>query len=211
MTIVVVHQNSTCPHRLYVAETLQDICKAAELQDPTCEGVQAVHVKMDEGKVSLECEGVNLLGLCQLPLKSVDHNKIYTNNIRHVRNTYGVEAARTSVVREIRAVFNHYGIGVDHRHLSLIADYMTHAGGLRPFSRLGMMHSTSPLLQMTYETSGQYLAAACKDAVVDTMHSPASSIILGQPPAVGTGMVELLVDLSPQIPHFKEARKFTFE
>jgi hypothetical protein len=36
----------------------------------------------------------------------------------------GVEAARQSIVNEIGAVFNVYGISIDTRHLSLIADYM---------------------------------------------------------------------------------------
>lgn len=37
---------------------------------------------------------------------------------------YGIEAARDSIIRELRAVFSVYGIAVNHRHLSLIADYM---------------------------------------------------------------------------------------
>ena len=36
----------------------------------------------------------------------------------------GVEAARQAITREIKGVFNVYGIGVDPRHLGLIADYM---------------------------------------------------------------------------------------
>ena len=38
---------------------------------------------------------------------------------------YGVEAARTAITKEIQSVFAPYGISVDYRHLSLIADYMT--------------------------------------------------------------------------------------
>jgi DNA-directed RNA polymerase I subunit RPA1 len=36
----------------------------------------------------------------------------------------GVEAARNAIIKEIANVFSVYGIGVDFRHLSLIADYM---------------------------------------------------------------------------------------
>lgn len=39
---------------------------------------------------------------------------------------YGVEACRATIVREVRSVFGAYGIGVDPRHLFLIADWMTH-------------------------------------------------------------------------------------
>jgi hypothetical protein len=42
---------------------------------------------------------------------------------------YGVEACRATIVREVSGVFGAYGIGVDPRHLSLIADFMTHLVG----------------------------------------------------------------------------------
>mmetsp|Transcript_45440 Transcript_45440/g.81752 ORF Transcript_45440/g.81752 Transcript_45440/m.81752 type:complete len:1846 (+) Transcript_45440:80-5617(+) len=198
MTLVVIHRYNQCPHSLFVGEVLHGICKTAELQDPACAGVNAVHVKTDK-EIALECEGINLFGLQALPPDMVDHSKIYTNDIRKILETFGVEAARNSVVREVKNVFGHYGIEVDHRHLSLIADYMAQAGGLRAFNRLGMIHSPSPLLQMSYETTMQFLSTACQEDLMDNMTSPASSIVLGQPPTVGTGMVNLLVDLESQL------------
>ncbi|CAE7564648.1 rpa1 [Symbiodinium natans] len=210
LTIIVTHNHAQCPHSLFVGEVLRGVLSAATLQDPACEGVQAVHVKVENDKVSLECEGINLFGLQCLSPALVGHNQIYTNNLRHVLDIYGVEAARASVVREVRGVFGHYGIQVDHRHLSLIADYMAQAGGLRPFNRLGMIHCTSPLLQMSYETTMQFLSTACKEDLLDNMVSPASAIVLGQPPAVGTGVVNLLVDLDPPDPPWKKQRRFKF-
>ena len=37
-----------------------------------------------------------------------------------------MEAARATIMHEVSSVFNAYGIGVDPRHLCLIADFMTH-------------------------------------------------------------------------------------
>lgn len=37
---------------------------------------------------------------------------------------YGVEAGRMAIIKEIEAVFAVYNIEIDHRHLSLLADYM---------------------------------------------------------------------------------------
>ncbi len=34
-------------------------------------------------------------------------------------------------------MFDVYGIGVDTRHLSLVADYMTQHGDYRPMNRMG--------------------------------------------------------------------------
>jgi len=41
-----------------------------------------------------------------------------------VLQNYGVEAARNAVIEELIGVFSVYGIAVNHRHLSLVADYM---------------------------------------------------------------------------------------
>jgi DNA-directed RNA polymerase I subunit RPA1 len=41
-----------------------------------------------------------------------------------ILNTYGVEAARAAIIKEISVVFAVYGIDVNPRHLTLVADYM---------------------------------------------------------------------------------------
>ncbi len=56
----------------------------------------------------------------------VDVNGITTNDVGAVLQSLGVEAARSALLTEIARVFGVYGIGVDQRHLSLIADFMTH-------------------------------------------------------------------------------------
>merc|ERR1711879_591702 len=53
-----------------------------------------------------------------------------------------------------------YGIGVDPRHLAIIADYMTFEGGYKPFNRAGMNMSTSPYQKMSFETTPVFLADA---------------------------------------------------
>ncbi|CAE7822775.1 rpa1, partial [Symbiodinium sp. KB8] len=91
-------------------------------------------------------EGVNLNAAWNFS-EIIDAKRIYTNDIGAVLRTYGVEAARSAIVREISNVFGVYGISVDNRHLGLIADYMTFSGGYRPMNRLGMNALTSPFLK----------------------------------------------------------------
>lgn len=69
-------------------------------------------------------EGVNLKECWKFGYNKVDLNKITTNDIGAILRTYGVEAARTSIIKEMSGVFSVYGIGVDFRHLTIIADYM---------------------------------------------------------------------------------------
>jgi DNA-directed RNA polymerase I subunit RPA1 len=90
----------------------------------------------------------------------VDVNRLNTNSIGAMLKFYGVEAARGAIVRELGAVFSAYGINVDSRHLSLVADYMTQGGAFRPMNRAGIEGHGSPLLKMSFETTGHFLTAA---------------------------------------------------
>lgn len=54
----------------------------------------------------------------------VDLDRIGSNDVYAILKTYGVEAARKSIIDEVSSVFGAYGIKVDYRHLTIIADYM---------------------------------------------------------------------------------------
>lgn len=90
----------------------------------------------------------------------IDVNYIDTNDIAAILRTYGVEAARNAIIKEIGGVFGVYGIKVDHRHLTLIADYMTFEGGYKPFNRMGLQSNTSPFLKMSFESTCKFLTDA---------------------------------------------------
>jgi DNA-directed RNA polymerase I subunit RPA1 len=51
-------------------------------------------------------------------------DEIYSNDIYAMLQTYGVEMARASILREMKGIFAVYSIDVNRRHLELIADYM---------------------------------------------------------------------------------------
>lgn len=90
----------------------------------------------------------------------LDLNKLYCNDIHKVAETYGIEAATKVIVKEVQEVFKVYGIEVNPRHLLLIADYMTYNGTFEPLSRRGMDNSSSPLQQMSFEASLNFLKTA---------------------------------------------------
>lgn len=79
----------------------------------------------------LMTEGINFSGLASMDNYSftgsdliLDMNRLYSNDIASILSTYGVEAARSVLIKEIASVFSVYAISIDMRHLSLIADYM---------------------------------------------------------------------------------------
>eukprot|EP00536_Pseudo-nitzschia_multiseries_P012011 jgi/Psemu1/260237/estExt_Genewise1Plus.C_4380015 len=139
----------------------------------------------------LQTAGINFTEMWKL--ENVDHRRLVSNDIWAVRCSYGVEAARNTIVDQIRSVFGVYGIEVDPRHLSLIADYMTFGGDYTPMNRTGMRETSSPFLQMSFETTAQFLTQAALTGGFDKMNSPSANIVAGRPIRHGTGAFSLLV------------------
>lgn len=92
----------------------------------------------------------------------------------------------------LQSVFGAYGIGVDPRHLGLIADFMTHQGGYKACNRIGIDSETSPLLKMSFETAAKFLMDAALSGGGDKLTSPAARIVVGQVTEVGTGCCKVL-------------------
>lgn len=151
---------------------------------------RAITYTNNNNQLILKTEGININEMFQYN-EILDLNRLYSNDIHAIANTYGIEAAGKVIIKEVQNVFNVYGILVDLRHLSLISDYMTYNGVFEPMSRKGMESSTSPLQQMSFESSLVFL----KDAVIkgksDMLKSASSCLMVGQPCKTGTGSFSL--------------------
>ncbi|KAJ2788073.1 hypothetical protein GGI18_003055, partial [Coemansia linderi] len=122
----------------------------------------------------------------------IDVKRLYSNDIAMLLRTYGVEAARAAIMKEIGGVFGVYNIEIDKRHLSLVADYMTFEGGFKPFNRQGLSSSPAPFAKMTYESTCTFLQEAVVSGDFDDLTNPSSRIVMGQPVISGTGAFDVL-------------------
>ncbi|GFY98258.1 nuclear RNA polymerase A1 [Actinidia rufa] len=151
--------------------------------------------KDDPGRWALKTAGVDFYAFWKMQ-DDLDISRIYTNNIHAVLSMYGVEAARETIIREVKHVFGSYGVEIDYRHLSLIADFMTHAGGYQPMSRHGSIAgSISPFLKMSFETASKFIVEAASHEMTDNLESPSARICLGLPVKMGTGCFDLMQKL----------------
>jgi DNA-directed RNA polymerase I subunit RPA1 len=125
----------------------------------------------------------------------IDVNKITSNDIAAVLKTYGVEAARNTIVNEINNVFDRYAISVSSRHLDLIGDMMTREGTYLAFNRQGIDSSTSAFMKMSYETTCQFLTKAVLDGTTEDLESPSAQIVVGKLSNVGTGSFDVLAKM----------------
>jgi DNA-directed RNA polymerase I subunit RPA1 len=155
-------------------------------------GIDQAFVNKEDGRgLCLQTAGVNFEEMWKLD--EVDHRNLLSNDIWAIRCAYGVEAARMSIVDQIRGVFAVYGITVDPRHLSLIADYMTYDGDFKAMNRLGMANDSSAFVQMSFETTAVFLTEAALTLNKEILESPSANIVLGKPIKHGTGAFDCFV------------------
>ncbi|CAF4022192.1 unnamed protein product, partial [Rotaria sordida] len=154
-------------------------------------------IKTDSNDIEyiLSTEGENINALMTY-YQIFDLRRIYTNNIHRMAQIFGIEAANRTLIREINRVFGAYGIEVDYRHLSLLADYMTYEGVYKPCNRLGLRTNASPLQKITFETSTTYLREALLYGEHEELKSPSSRLVTGRMVQCGTGAFDILTKLS---------------
>jgi len=71
----------------------------------------------------IETDGVALKKILTFP--KVDTVRTVSNDCLEVREVLGIEAARQSLINELRFVLGSYGIYVNYRHLATLTDIMT--------------------------------------------------------------------------------------
>ncbi|SCU91059.1 LADA_0F07866g1_1 [Lachancea dasiensis] len=176
--------------KLLMVNIVEDICRKSVIREVKNID-RCVHPEPENGKRILVTEGVNFQEMWDQDT-FIDVNGITSNDVASVLKTYGVEAARNTIVNEINNVFSRYAISVSFRHLDLIADMMTRQGTYLAFNRQGMETSTSSLMKMSYETTCQFLTKAVLDNESESLESPSARIVLGKLNNVGTGAFDVL-------------------
>jgi len=188
-----------CPQRIdFIPYFVQEL-KKCKLQDTP--GVRNARVvggdsaEIRKNHLEVVCDGSNFAWAHRLKDSHVDHNNLYSNDIKVLQEFYGIEACRTILIKELAKVFAVYGITVDFRHLSLIGDAMTSTGILRAFNRLGITPHSSPFLQMSFETSMNFMTQALERGAFDDLGSPSSAIVAGSATRLGTGSHRVMVKM----------------
>ncbi|KFO72531.1 DNA-directed RNA polymerase I subunit RPA1, partial [Cuculus canorus] len=146
--------------------------------------------KQGEKELILHTEGINLAEMFRYS-DILDLNRLYSNDIHAMAKNYGIESALRAIIKEIKDVFAVYGIVVDPRHLSLVADYMCFEGFYKPLNRFGIQSNSSPLQQMTFETSYKFLKEATMMGAHDELRSPSACLVVGKVVKGGTGLFDL--------------------
>ncbi|KMZ99027.1 hypothetical protein PVNG_06539 [Plasmodium vivax North Korean] len=143
----------------------------------------------------LQIEGKNIYKLYNIKDKYIDKTKLYCNDIYTIVKTYGIEAGRLCITKELKKVFEAYGIKIDFRHLSFISDFMTHTGDLKSFSRHGLGCFRNVFHKMSFECATNFLTQGCVHNSVDYLSTASSSLFFGKPIKVGTNVADIVTHI----------------
>ncbi|HTW39808.1 MAG TPA: DNA-directed RNA polymerase subunit A'' [Thermoplasmata archaeon] len=154
-------------------------------------GIRRALIRKEKDEYVIYTEGSNLDGV--LEIAGVDAVRTTTNSVFEIYRVYGVEAARAALIHEANRTLAEQGLGVDIRHLMLVADVMTNEGDIRAIGRHGISGKKSSVLaRAAFEITAAHLLRAAITGEVDELKGVAENIIVGQPITLGTGAVNLV-------------------
>ncbi|KAJ5009184.1 DNA-directed RNA polymerase II subunit RPB1 [Colletotrichum sp. SAR 10_99] len=130
-----------------------------------------------------------------LSVDGVDSTRTYTNHLWQVVEVFGIEAARSALVRELTQVLAFDGSYVNHRHLALLCDVMTYRGTISAVTRHGINRAdTGALMRCSFEETVEILLEAAAVGELDDCRGISENVMLGQMAPMGTGHFEVLLD-----------------
>ena len=114
-----------------------------------------------------------------------------SNSVMECREVLGIEAARTTIAKEIGAVMGE--MDIDPRHMQLLADVMTYKGEVLGITRFGLSKMRDSVLQLaSFEKTPDHLFDAAAGMKSDLSEGVSECIIMGQTMSVGTGAFKVV-------------------
>ena len=138
-------------------------------------------------------DGINLRDIRYI--NGIDLTKTITSDVVQIYKFFGIEAARTALVKELRVVIESSGNFANYQHIAILVDVMTNTGNLTSIDRHGINRlDTDPLSRASFEKTVEQLLTAAVFGEVDSMRSVSSRIMVGRVIKGGTGLCELIMD-----------------
>jgi hypothetical protein len=142
-------------------------------------------------EIVIYSKGINMIDIRFI--KGIDLNRTYCNEINTIKKYFGIEAARSALLKEFNRVFSDQN--VNFHHLSILVDTMTNLGFLTSIDRHGINKlDTDPLSRASFEMPIEQLTRAAMFGEIDYMRSVSSRVMTGRVISGGTGLCSLLLD-----------------
>ncbi|KAI1298257.1 DNA-directed RNA polymerase II largest subunit [Xylaria venustula] len=130
-----------------------------------------------------------------LAVEGVDATRTTSNDLWQTVEVFGIEAARGSLLNELRRVLAFDGSYVNERHLSLLVDVMTYRGSIAAVTRHGINRAdTGALMRCSFEETVEILLEAASLGELDDCRGISENVMLGQLAPMGTGHFQVFLD-----------------
>ena len=157
-------------------------------------GIEEVVVVKDGDDWIIQTAGTNLKKVLKIP--GVDISRTTTNDIFQVYEVLGIEAARNVILQETKATLDEQGLDIDIRHICLLSDTMTVDGDVKAIGRYGVSGAkASVLARANFEETKKHIVNASFNGEKDNLSGVIENVLVVQSIPVGTGGVELKVDV----------------
>jgi DNA-directed RNA polymerase II subunit RPB1 len=139
--------------------------------------------------------GINILDVRYIT--GIDLHNTVCNDLVEVYNNFGIEIARTRLMRELYDAYDRAGHAVTYSNLSIIVDMMTSSGVILSIDRHGMSKSDTDVLgRASFEKPDEHLISASVFGEVDLMRGVSSRLSTGLVIKGGTGFCDVALDVS---------------
>ncbi|KAK5129605.1 hypothetical protein LTR08_003036 [Meristemomyces frigidus] len=123
--------------------------------------------------------------------EGVDGYHTKSNSVMEIREVLGIEASRSTIIKEISDVMS--GMDIDPRHMALLADVMTYKGDVLGITRFGLAKMRDSVLQLaSFEKTPDHLFEAAVRMKRDEIEGVSECIIMGQSMSIGTGAMSVI-------------------
>ena len=169
-------------------------------------GIQNVYYTNDgdTGEWYVETDGSNFRKLLGHPI--VDMSRLHSNNVWDIYQTLGIEAAKKFLVLEFESIME----GINLCHVKLLVEKMTYTGNISSISRYTLRKDEcGPLSKASFEESVDHMVKSGFAGEVEHCRGVSASIICGNRPKMGTGMVDLKININQlkhAIPVFRDVK-----
>lgn len=132
--------------------------------------------------------GANLKEL--LTNSDIDSTRTYSNNVHEIRETLGIEAARTFLIKEFIEVIGNEGY-INPRHIVLLVDFMCSLGNVYGVTSTGISRQPISVLEKaSFEKAMKHFKEATVFGEEKGVSGTSASVFIGKKALIGTGYSE---------------------
>lgn len=132
---------------------------------------------------------------------SVDSTRTLCNDMWEIYDTLGIEATREFLLDEINTIME----GINECHVKLLVNRLTYTGTITGISRYTLRKEESgPMGKASFEETMDNFLTAGAHGDVENTGGVSASIVCGKRAKVGTGMMDLMMDMSELPPIIEE-------